>query len=214
MMINFKILYLAIFILLISNCGSKKQMHFIYLQPMGEIETKILQNIKSHLEEEFKIEVKIAPTINLPNYAYHPQRKQYHSTTILRKLEEIFPHDASRVLGIVDVDLYVPQLNFVFGEANSVTKVAVISLCRLHQEYYGLTPENKIFILRAIKEGVHELGHTYGLGHCKNKRCVMFFSNSLIDTDIKSYNFCKICNLKGNKYGFGNTNKGKFASCR
>jgi archaemetzincin len=193
-MMCFKILFIFIFILLIANCGGKEdKMYFIYLQPIGEIDTKILQDIKSHIEKEFKVEVKIAKPIELPNNAYNLKRRQYHSTTILYKLEEIFPLDADRILGIVDVDLYVPQLNFVFGEANTVTKVAIISLCRLHQEYYGLPEDNEIFTLRTIKEAVHELGHTYGLRHCKDIRCVMHFSNSLIDTDNKSYNFCDSC---------------------
>lgn len=190
---NFKIFFLSIFILLILNCGTKERMDFIYIQPIGEIKYTTLQDIKSHLEDEFKVKVKIAKAIELPANAYNLKRKQYHSTTILYGLEEIFPLDAQRMLGVVDVDLYVPQLNFVFGQANPLTKVAIISLLRLHQEYYGLPQDNEIFTIRAIKEAVHELGHTYGLDHCKNIRCVMRFSNSIIDTDNKSYNFCVEC---------------------
>ncbi|MBI5187681.1 MAG: archaemetzincin family Zn-dependent metalloprotease [Nitrospirae bacterium] len=96
-----------------------------------------------------------------------------------------------KVLGIVDHDLYVPQLNFVFGEAGR--KMAVISLTRLRQEFYGLSEDRGLFHKRTLTEAVHELGHTYGLGHCRNPRCVMFFSNSLMDTDRKGPEFCLGC---------------------
>jgi len=98
-----------------------------------------------------------------------------------------------RVVGIADVDLYVPRLSFVFGEADVGSGTAIISLCRLRQEYYGLAPDEALFLERATKEIVHELGHTFGLGHCPNDRCVMHFSNSLADTDLKNAQFCNRC---------------------
>jgi archaemetzincin len=96
-----------------------------------------------------------------------------------------------KILGIVDHDLYVPQLNYVFGEASQ--KAAVISFTRLRQELYDLPKNQSLFYKRALTEAVHELGHTYGLGHCDNSRCVMFFSNGLIDTDRKGSEFCSKC---------------------
>jgi archaemetzincin len=99
-----------------------------------------------------------------------------------------------KILAIVDHDLYVPELNFVFGEAGQ--KVAVISLTRLRQEFYRLPQDQNLFYKRALTEAVHELGHTYGLGHCRNLHCVMFFSNSLMDTDRKGPEFCPECKTK------------------
>jgi archaemetzincin len=101
-----------------------------------------------------------------------------------------------RVVGIADVDLYVPRLNFVFGEADIVSGTAIVSLCRLRPEYYGLAPDEASFLERATKEIVHELGHTFGLGHCPNNKCVMHFSNSLADTDLKEAHFCSKCRPK------------------
>jgi len=97
-------------------------------------------------------------------------------------------------LGIVNHDLYVPELNFVFGEAS--WKAAAISLTRLRQEFYHLPENRSLFHQRILTEAVHELGHTYGLGHCENPRCVMFFSNSLMDTDRKGPAFCARCKSK------------------
>jgi archaemetzincin len=100
-----------------------------------------------------------------------------------------------RVLGVVDVDLYATDLNFVFGEADPKEGVAVISLARLRQEFYDLPPNQALFQERTLKEAIHELGHTYGLGHCPDSTCVMHFSNSLEDTDKKSWRFCNKCNV-------------------
>jgi len=96
------------------------------------------------------------------------------------------------VLGILDVDLYTEGLNFIFGQADLSGRLALISIIRLRQEFYGLKPDEEIFRKRVIKEAVHELGHTLGLRHCHDSYCVMHFSNSLRDTDIKSENFCRI----------------------
>jgi archaemetzincin len=93
--------------------------------------------------------------------------------------------EEEKILGVVDIDLYAPGLNFVFGEADMNSGVAIISLCRLRPEHYGLPPDESLFLERVIKEAIHELGHTYGLGHCHNSRCVVYFSNSLPDTDRK-----------------------------
>ncbi|ODS32583.1 MAG: peptidase [Candidatus Scalindua rubra] len=98
-----------------------------------------------------------------------------------------------RILGIVDIDLYVPELTFVFGEADIAKKVAVISLTRLRQEFDDLPENLTLFRNRIITEAVHELGHTYGLRHCTNNNCVMFFSNTLSDTDQKGAVLCSNC---------------------
>ncbi|MBM4401501.1 MAG: hypothetical protein FJ045_06085, partial [Crenarchaeota archaeon] len=92
--------------------------------------------------------------------------------------------------------LYASGLNFIFGQADTITGVALISLYRLRQEFYGLPSNEALFVDRATKETIHELGHTFGLGHCQNSRCVMHFSNSLADTDWKGVAFCSQCRPK------------------
>ncbi len=168
-------------------------MKDIYLLPLGEVSTKILWEISSWLERQFGLPCKIAERIRLPDGVYSSARRQYCSSLILQKLRERKPQDALRVLAVANVDLYVPQLNFVFGEADLTSGVAIISLCRLRQEFYGLEPNEWLFTDRATKEAVHELAHTFGLTHCHDLNCVMYFSNSLSDIDRKSQRFCTIC---------------------
>jgi archaemetzincin len=90
-----------------------------------------------------------------------------------------------RLLGIAGVDLYVPELNFVFGEADPRRGVAVFSLSRLRAG-----ADEVLFLRRAATEAIHELGHTYGLSHCADPTCVMWFSNTLAESDRKGTRFC------------------------
>jgi archaemetzincin len=96
-----------------------------------------------------------------------------------------------RILAVTNYDLYANNLNFVFGLADTPEKSAVISLFRLR-----VGADEERFHSRVIKEAVHELGHTWGLSHCQNPRCVMHFSNSLEDTDRKETEWCESCGRK------------------
>jgi archaemetzincin len=164
----------------------------IALVSVGEVDQDIIKILTVDLKGIFGQQVWVGKGMPEPHTAFNKKRNQYLSTMILNALMNEKQYTGfERVLGIVDHDLYVPHLNFVFGEASR--RVAVISLTRLRQEFYNLPQDQSLFHKRALTEAVHELGHTYGLGHCENPLCVMFFSNSLIDTDRKGSEFCPRC---------------------
>jgi len=165
----------------------------IVLVPVGKVDGRILEGLQESIGKIFEKEVYMGQPLHSPDYAYNGRRKQYFSSAILLKLGEVERGVGDRVLGVADLDLYVPSLNFVFGEADLENRVAIVSLCRLSQEFYGLAEDIDRFKERVIKEAVHELGHTYGLGHCSHPLCVMHFSNSLLDTDIKKASLCPQC---------------------
>ena len=162
----------------------------IVILPIGEVEIPLLKHLCTQVARVFNRPCQLIEEIKVPKRALNPQRRQYLAESIL---EELRLGQAERLLGIVDLDLYTPGLNFIFGLANPSKGLAIIALARLRQSFYGLPDEKDLFWGRAVKEAVHELGHTYGLPHCNNRRCVMAFSNSLLDTDYKGHDFCLKC---------------------
>lgn len=167
----------------------------ITLQPFAEIPRGILIELKTRLQEAFGCPIDIKDPIPVPEEAFDPRRKQYLSDVLLEELKTI-PRNTGMLLGTTEVNLFTSGLNFVFGQADSEAGVAVISLHLLRQEHYGLPPDEQLLMERALKEAVHELGHTFGMGHCPDGSCVMHFSNSLFDTDYKKTYFCSRCQPK------------------
>ena len=169
---------------------------FLTILSVGYVDPKIIHQVRKVLAETFPDFIyKTSKTIlQVPKDAYDPIRRQYNSSVILSKISKYaMKQQADRILGITDRDLYVPHLNFVFGEAQHPGKAAIISLYRLKPEFYGHPLDTKLYEDRATKEAVHEVGHTFGLGHCRNSACVMYFSNSILDTDRKLSTFCRRC---------------------
>ncbi len=126
----------------------------------------------------------------VPEGSYVRSRGQYEAYSFLESLGHLV-NSNTHALGLVDLDLFVPDLNFIFGTAQ-LGGNAIVALPRLRQSFYGLPHDDTIFIQRAVKEVFHELGHVLGLRHCANY-CVMRFSNSLADTDGKPDSICQDC---------------------
>ena len=167
---------------------------------IGQIDPQVVERIQENLRMIFpKTTFTLTTeTFAMPEDTFDKARNQYRSDLILAKIRDYCQREKSldRILGIIDADIFTQQLNFVFGEAMYPGKVALISLWRLRPEFDGKPPKPELFIERATKEAVHELGHTMGLAHCSNPFCVMYFSNSIFDTDRKQSLFCSKCDLK------------------
>lgn len=174
--------------------GTQK-METILIVPIGKVDAEIMEDLKTGLKGVWARDIAIGKATAEPDYAYNPKRKQYSGEGILNKLQnEYATSNYEKVLGVVDHDLYVPDLNFIFGLAGN--KEVIIAISRLRPQFYGLIKNKSLFNKRVLSEAVHELGHAYGLQHCLNNYCVMFFSNTLTDTDTKGYNFCPVCRKK------------------
>jgi archaemetzincin len=134
------------------------------------------------------IQTVILPKASIVAPSYKAHRRQYNAEILLDRVR-LAP--GLCILGVTNRDPYVEGLNFVFGLADTPGEAAVISLHRLRAG-----ADDELFRARAVKEAVHELGHTRGLGHCTDSQCVMAFSNSLTDTDRKGKEFCSRCAQK------------------
>jgi len=162
----------------------------ILIQPIGKIDNNVILMLEKSLGGIFDTDVFLSnKRLEIPEESYNPARKQFNSTKILSFMIDFIKEAFDHVLGVTGVDLYVPGLHFVFGQAQCPCPgtFAIISVHRLQH------PDEAVFLDRIVKEAVHELGHIYGLTHCDNPLCVMHFSNSLMDTDIKGKTFCEKC---------------------
>jgi len=164
----------------------------ITLVQIGSVDRDILRTLQYRLEEVFGQRACVADGIDLNKESWNRKRRQYLAYGLLAELPSP-EHSHDRILGVIDSDIFAPGLNFVFGQADSTGGRAIISLRRLRSEFYGSTRNEDLLRERALTEAVHELGHTYGLQHCRNPKCAMYFSNSLYDTDVKGWRFFPAC---------------------
>ncbi len=163
----------------------------IEIVPVGNVPRNILRELPQAIEKRFPGRAANIAQSGLPqpDYAFSAARKQYQAEPILEQLSR-FDAQSERVLGVADLDLFAPGLNFIFGQAQVSEQAAIIALARLHPEFWRQPADQQLLQERTIKEAIHELGHTYGLGHCNIPTCVMYFSNTLEETDRKSDQFC------------------------
>ncbi len=165
----------------------------VYVCPLGVVDEDILEIVARSVVEFLKMPVRILPAMGEPTYAYDKRRGQYDSKRILKRLMANCPRGTFRIMGVTRVDLYVPILTFVFGAAQLSGRSAVISTGRLNPLFHQEPENRQLFLARVKKTAVHELGHSLGLVHCRDRRCVMFSSTRIEDTDLKESRFCYTC---------------------
>lgn len=165
----------------------------IQLLPFGAVPAELLAELRDGLSREFLASCEVLPPEPDPRFAFNVTRRQYLSTEILAQMIKRETTAASRLLGITLVDLYIPILTFVFGEAQLQGNCALVSAHRLRQEFYGLPPNEILFHERLLKEATHELGHTLTLSHCEDYQCVMSPSHGVEWIDLKTSRFCTAC---------------------
>lgn len=156
-------------------------------------EQRLLERLAGRLEESFQVRTRLRNPWFDPELSYDRARGQYNSTMLLRMLLDDPQAGDGKILGVTTVDLFIPVLTYVFGEAQLQGRAATVSIHRLKPEAYGLPADDALLYRRFETEAVHELGHTYGLVHCKNAGCVMRASTYAEDIDLKSPSFCRAC---------------------
>ncbi|MFN4133303.1 MAG: archaemetzincin family Zn-dependent metalloprotease [Candidatus Hadarchaeales archaeon] len=173
-------------------------MRRLVLLPLGNAEATLTKKISDKAQKILSLFIEkceVGPRAKIPLLTYDPSRRQFNAELILDllipKVEE-----ENLALFITDIDLFAPGLNFIFGLAQCPGRVGIVSIARLNPAFYEQRPNAALFLKRAVKEVVHETGHLLGLGHCKNEKCVMRFSNTIFEVDEKASSFCSTCTRK------------------
>jgi len=168
-------------------------MNVVHLVRVGTIDLSLVEFLRSAIPQSLNLACQILPFHLDPSAAYHAEREQFHSSEILQRMQTLVRPGDWRFLAIADVDLYIPILKYVFGEAQMGGPCAVVSTFRLRQEFYGLDRDDALLNQRLLKESVHELGHTLDLRHCQDYRCVMASSHAVEWIDLRQSSLCVDC---------------------
>ncbi len=174
----------------------------IFIAPIRFSNVQLLNNLLSELSKRFAEPFKILELqIDLQKF-FSKERNQYFSTQIIAEAMNLTENVNGKIILLNEIDLFVPVLTFVFGEAQLGGKHSIVSVCRLHEEFYTGESNDKLLLERTIKEVLHELGHNFGLRHCSNWDCVMHSSTGIEEVDIKGSDYCLDCREKVDGYKF------------
>jgi len=165
----------------------------ITLISFGYFDQELPEMIAPDISREFSYPVRTKSGNLDLSESYDPARRQYNGTVLLKKIDTEFATDHSKTLGLFNVDLFIPILTYIFGQAFLGGRMGIASVYRLSNERYGIRADRKILVQRFRKEAIHELGHMFGLIHCCDPECVMRSSTYVEDIDQKNHTLCAKC---------------------
>lgn len=165
----------------------------ITIVSFGRFEKEFLEKISDVVMHEFNSIVSIKDAhVDISEF-YDPVRRQYNGDKLLKEVAALNGNGNSKTIGLFNVDLFIPILTYIFGQAQLKGKTAIASHYRLSNERYGMPANDKLLLQRFTKEVIHELGHTFGLIHCHTPTCVMRSSTYVEDIDQKEAQLCAKC---------------------
>jgi archaemetzincin len=159
----------------------------------GHFEKEFVENIAESVKREYKQLVRTEENHADLSQFYDPSRKQYDANKLLNEINTGNSDYSLKTIGLFRVDLFIPILTYIYGQAYLNGHAAIASLFRLNNERYGMPMDEELLLYRFEKEVVHELGHTFGLKHCHYPDCVMKSSTYVEDIDQKSAGLCIKC---------------------
>ncbi len=165
----------------------------ILIIPHGNFEKDFLEKIASEITQEFHLPVFFEESHIDINKFYDPMRRQYDGNRILKELDFLSLPQNVKNIGLFRVDLFIPILTYIFGQALLNGRTGIASLHRLRNEQYGMGKDEDLLLDRFRKVIIHEFGHMFGLLHCHIPTCVMRSSTYVEDIDQKSHKLCFKC---------------------
>lgn len=159
----------------------------------GSFEREFIREVALSAEAEFRHPVSAEECFLELSPFYNAGRRQYNGDALLHHLPHCTRSGYKRLIALFSVDLYIPILTYIFGQAKLGDREAIASVYRLRNEMYGLQEDEALLLSRTIKEVNHELGHTFGLLHCRSLDCVMRSSTYVEEIDLKGASLCHDC---------------------
>ena len=178
----------------------------LLLRPLGRLErpesARLIEPVREFISLFFQLDTALGEGLPLPVEALDPRRGdegQYNADALLEALDGSCPDSVGACLAVTDRDLYVPDLQYVFGLGHFHKRVGVFSTYRVGKPRRNAVtgarepvrdPEP---LRRAMKIAVHELGHELSLAHCVHFRhCVMAGTNSMAESDAGRLMLCPL----------------------
>ncbi len=165
----------------------------IILISFGYFDSEFLKKITENIHREFFVNVEIKDGhLDLSDF-FEAERGQYNANKLSHFIESHFSKDDSKIIGLFNVDIFIPIFTYIFGQAYLKGRSGIASSFRLSNERYGIEADDDLLLERFSKEIIHELGHTYGLIHCYNSDCIMRSGTYVEDIDQKNSSLCPKC---------------------
>lgn len=168
--------------------------HTIAISPVGDFENSLFEIAGSEVSRIFGFPTQVISLLSDVSFAYDHDRDQYNSTLILEMLSRSNLTKSLKILAVTKVDLFIPILTYVYGEAQLGGRAAIISTHRLGESLSPVNPQEALQS-RVCKEAVHELGHAFNLRHCRDSSCIMHYCRCIQDVDKKSDQLCRYCRI-------------------
>jgi len=159
----------------------------------GQFEDYFLETIAEDITREYLHPVVIKESYFDISKFYEPTRRQYDGNRLLKYLHQNKSISALKTIGLFQIDLFIPILTYIFGQAIFKGNTGIASIYRLKNEQYGIKGDDDLLLDRFRKVVIHELGHTFGLTHCFVPSCVMRISTYVEDLDQKKLRLCNNC---------------------
>jgi len=181
----------------------------IRIIPMGIVSSEDVVLLRQILKQNFfttTVQIHIVEPRDLPQSAFDQSRNQYNAKSLIQSFEKT-GHPSVRLVGVIDEDMYVPGLPFVFSIAKPEGNSVILSTQRLREDYSGKTLyrydgtlEESAEVISLAEEGVtrqryrksimRALGLTFGFKPAPDTSCMMAFSNNLYELDRKRTEWC------------------------
>jgi archaemetzincin len=179
--------------------AKKKQIKVIRLAiaPYNEIDSATTSLLVTELENFYSnLQAVILPKAIMSDSLLANSKTRYNANKILNHLDLIKPEQVTYILAITNDKIAACGDTIhetgVAGLGNRPGTCAVVSTWSLRRK---LKDEIQ-FTQRLIKACMHEMGHNFGLGHCKNKdkKCLMRDAGGTILTlDQEEVHLCEKC---------------------